>query len=79
MLLWPALDLAPETYPTVEVVLEGARGLKFRYWSNRKVWVDQWPDQLDRSPIPRGVEVTLELESGETIRRIFSLWQGAYY
>lgn len=79
LLLWPTLDLDTETYPAVEVILDGVRDLRFRYWSNRKIWVENWPDNQDRSPIPRGVEVILQLETGETIRRVFSLWQGAYY
>ena len=76
MLLWPALDLAPETYPTVETVLENVRGMEIRYLNTRGKWAEYWPDTRDISPLPRGLEITVTLSSGERIRRLFALNQG---
>lgn len=79
VLLWPVLDLAPDTYPKVETVLENVRSMTFQYWSNRKVWVARWPDNQDRSATPRGIEVIVELSSGEKIRRVIALQQGVTF
>ena len=79
MLLWPTLDLAPDTYPAVEIILENVRSMKIRYQNSRQLWGDYWPDPRDLSQLPRGIEITIELKSGETIRRLFAFNQGVAY
>lgn len=79
MLLWPALDLAQETLPMVEPILTDVRAMTIRYQNSKQQWTDYWPDTRDLSQIPRGLEITIQLQSGEIIRRVFALNQGVAY
>lgn len=76
-LIWPVLDQAPRTVPSVYTVLNGVSTLKLRYLSQSNSWQESWPPpsigQSTAPKIPRAVSVELNLESGEAITRVLML------
>lgn len=73
LLRWFALDSAPYNTPTIDVVLDNIREFKLRYLDSLNAWQTQWPLQAGDTQLPRGVELELTLNSGETLTRFFSL------
>ncbi|MHB8167671.1 MAG: type II secretion system minor pseudopilin GspJ, partial [Sulfuricella sp.] len=73
MLVWPVLDQAPRTRPDVEVVLSGVKSMKIRYLGAEGAWWTSWPKPGAPGELPRALEVTLELMSGERMSRLFAL------
>jgi general secretion pathway protein J len=71
--LWPALDVAPGVAPARFVVLAGVRNFSLQYLDSGFAWVNAWPGVAGSQPVPRAVHVVLELQSGESIERIFAL------
>ncbi len=71
-LVWPSLDQAPQARPAVHTLLTGVRELKLQYLSRNKLWVPNWP-LAGGDELPRALEATLVLDSGEQIKRIFAL------
>lgn len=73
LLRWEHLDQAPGAEPKVDVVLQGVRAFELRYLSLSMVWERQWAASLIGVPLPRAVEVSLQLVSGEKIVRVVNL------
>ena len=73
LLRWPALDQAANTVPVRYALLEGVRDFSLRYLDDQGVLQFQWQVQSQPDKLPRAIEVTLTLASGETIRRLFAL------
>lgn len=70
-LVWAHLDPAPGEKPAVYILLDHVREFRLRYLAVNNAWVPYWP--LPGQLQPKAVEVSLTLESGEKIMRIFSL------
>lgn len=72
-LSWAGVDAAPRAEPAAVAVLEGVKGLRFRFLDPRGEWRTSWglPGSAERPPA--AVEFTLELASGETIVRLVDL------
>lgn len=73
MLVWPVLDQAPRTRPEVEAVLSGVKAMELRYLGAEGMWWPRWPKPGAPGELPRALEVTLELTSGERMNRLFAL------
>lgn len=73
MLVWPVLDQAPRTRPEAEAVLDGVKALEIRYLGAEGAWWPRWPKPGAPGELPRALEVTLELMSGERVSRLFAL------
>jgi general secretion pathway protein J len=73
MLLWPALDQAPNTPPSRNTLLEGVSEFKLRYLDSANNWQELWPPSAAVTVTPSAVEMSLTLSSGEKISRIFAL------
>lgn len=73
MLRWNALDSAPYSVPSVDVVLDGVSEFKLRYLNSSFVWEERWPPKAGASTPPKALEVELLLKSGEKLTRVFSL------
>ena len=73
MLRWPALDQAPNSNPTRNTLLEGISDFKLRYLDSNNIWQLVWPVSTSIAATPAAVEVSLTLNSGEQITRIFAL------
>lgn len=89
-LTWPALDAAPRGEPVAQTVLDGVRALEVRYLARSGQWTRTWPAIGSEPPagdpqarrdaaagLPAAVDVTIELSTGERIRRLVPLQGGA--
>ena len=75
LLLWPTLDQAPDAKPSAISLLSNVQELRFRYLDLQDQWQNHWPVAEHGKTLPGGVQVTLVLDSGETITRVFALTQ----
>ena len=73
MLVWPVLDQAPRTRPEAETLLSGVKGMEIRYLGAEGTWWTRWPKPGAPGELPRALEITLELPSGERMSRLFAL------
>jgi len=73
LLLWNTLDLAPRAAPTALPLLDHVTKFDLRYLDRNGQWQLAWSQTPQVNQIPRAVEVTLTLESGETVTRLFLL------
>jgi general secretion pathway protein J len=71
LLLWPVLDQGTRTEPKPYKLLGDVNELAFRFMDQRGQWLDAWPQpqtsaqQQTQTPLPRAIEVTITLASGE--------------
>ena len=72
-LAWPAVDSAPRIDPAATPVIQGVRGLAFRFLDPRGEWRPTWGLPGSPDAMPAAVEMTLELASGERIVRLVDL------
>lgn len=81
-LLWPALDQAPRSVAAAYPALKNVREAKWRALGNlADSWRAEWPQAPAScelpdpkvSVFPRALELTITLNSGETLSRIFFL------
>jgi general secretion pathway protein J len=76
LLIWPALDRAPNTPVEIHPLLDDVAALHLRYLDNAGLWQERWPVDDARnnlSLLPRGVEIELTLRDGLHLRRMFAL------
>jgi general secretion pathway protein J len=72
-LIWPSLDQAPLEKPTIYPLLSGVKKFKLRYLTSSNQWVEIWPSPGQVGDLPKALEVTVGLDSGERIMRVFAL------
>lgn len=76
---WQVLDRAPDSKPYEATLLGGVKSLALRYLDANGAWQESWPPQQQQSttpqqlPLPRAVEVTLDLDHWGTVTRLFRL------
>ena len=74
-LAWLAPDRGPRSEPEVLAVLDGVQQFSLRYLGPAgasQAWDGRW--RMPGHPeLPRAVEITLELERGGTLVRVFDL------
>lgn len=82
LLIWPALDVAPNAKPEIFKVLPHVAQIAFNYLSDDGRWLKVWPEVATASQTatsatkpfaPAAVQLIIKLESGETVTRIFAL------
>lgn len=76
LLIWPALDRAPNTRPAIYPLLDDITSLHLRYFDATGIWQDTWPPNDDKSSLyllPLGVEIELILRDGTHLIRVFAL------
>jgi general secretion pathway protein J len=71
-LRWPALDAAPRAKIVRYPVLEGVGDFKLRHLDANGIWQPKWQN-TNLTLLPTALEVTLTLQSGEVVTRIFAL------
>lgn len=71
--MWPVLDLAPGSEPTVVELAPGVAGMGLRFLSKAGSWTASWPIPGDDSVAPVAVELSLRLAGGEQLTRLFVL------
>ena len=85
---WPVLDRAQGTEPLRAALLSGVTAFRVRFLDVNGNWAQDWPPPgtptaaqspgglAPETPLPRAVEVTLDLKEGGSIKRLFVLPQG---
>ena len=80
--VYAALDRVESTPAYRQVLLKGAAELGFRFMDDDGQWTTRWPpegekkdpDAIDSlAELPRGVELSIDLSSGQTIQRFVNL------
>ncbi|MHB1677364.1 MAG: type II secretion system minor pseudopilin GspJ [Sulfuriferula sp.] len=72
-LIWPSLDQAPREKPSIYRLLDGVKEFQLRYLTLNNQWVENWPLPGQISGLPKALEATVRLDSGERVQRIFAL------
>lgn len=72
-LLWPVADAAPGQMPRVQAVLTGVSSVRFRYMNEYALWRPFWPYPQEVRDRPNALEISLTLDGGETVTRLFGL------
>jgi general secretion pathway protein J len=72
-LAWTSVDAAPRDEPAAVPVLRDVRALDFRFLDPRGEWRSSWGLPGSAEGAPAGVEMRLELASGERIVRFVDL------
>ncbi|MFA5683465.1 MAG: type II secretion system minor pseudopilin GspJ [Lysobacteraceae bacterium] len=72
-LRYPVLDRAPGSAPVMEALLDDVAALEWRYLGATPRPGVQWPPPRESGGLPRAVELTLRLQDGVEIRRLFEL------
>lgn len=71
-LVWPVLDRAPRSHPESFVILPDVAELRLRYLDGKNAWQVIWPAP-EQVGLPRAVEMTVVLKSGDKLMRVFAL------
>ncbi len=71
ILRWKALDAPPDAEPVRYPILEGVSGFHLRYLGQDGLWQEQWPAPGQAGGIPVAAEVTLTLNGGQPVTRLF--------
>jgi general secretion pathway protein J len=70
-LRWPVLDSGQRVTPDIAVLLERVASLEFAYRDSAGNWNPRWPPVAGMGH-PTAVKVTLKLDSGEQLTRIYA-------
>jgi general secretion pathway protein J len=73
MLSWSAADSAPRSTAEANTIMAGVRKLEFRFLAPSGEWQPNWGAPGTTEGPPQAVSLILELESGETVRRVIDL------
>lgn len=77
---WPVLDRAQDTKAMEIEILFNLESIQWRFLNNKGEWLSTWPEEGDKAelhPLPKAVELTLELQDWGKIRRLILLASGA--
>ena len=69
---WPAIDHETGTKPAIYPLINGVTGFDLEYLTRAGHWRDRWP-LLGEEDLPRAVKLTLTLDDGARIDRLFTL------
>ncbi|MEN8178072.1 MAG: type II secretion system minor pseudopilin GspJ [Pseudomonadota bacterium] len=76
-LTWPALDRAQDTSPRKSILLEKINSAEIKFYDQQMKPHAEWPagtngnDQNPQYPLPKALEIILDLETMGRIRRLF--------
>jgi general secretion pathway protein J len=69
---WPSIDHDDAARPTIYPLINGVTGFGLEYMTRAGHWRDRWP-LLGEEDLPRAVKLTLTLDDGARIERLFTL------
>ena len=69
---WPAIDHDAAARPAIYPLVDGVAGFDLEYLTRAGVWRNRWP-MLGEAELPRAVKLTLTLDDGSRIDRLFTL------
>ena len=72
---WPYVDRAQDSQAIETILIDNLKDLRFRFY-DAEDWSDNWPDTSafsadDAAPLPKAIEVTVEMEDWGEIVRLF--------
>lgn len=73
---WPVLDRAQDTKAMETEVLSNVESNEWRFLNAEDEWISSWPEESDKTglnPLPKAVEITVELQDWGKIRRLILL------
>ena len=73
---WPVLDRSVDTKEIQTEVLNKVESLHWRFLNSQNEWITSWPGEADKAedyPLPKAVEINLELQEWGKIRRLIIL------
>jgi general secretion pathway protein J len=73
---WRVLDRAQDSVPVVTFLLDGIQQASVRLLDQQDRWHNEWTVSLDNKkpkPLPKAIEITLDIEKMGEIRRIFPI------
>lgn len=70
---WPVLDRAPATELQSVTLQDDIQALRIRCLSRDGRWVERWPESTANNELPRALEVTVTLNNGSALVRLFPL------
>lgn len=73
---WPVLDRAPDTEAVKQEVLTEVENIEWRFYNQNNEWVTEWPQNNGNAvfiPLPRAVEMNIELKDFGKLRRLILL------
>lgn len=73
LLIWTALDTAPDTRPARYSLLEGVTKFELQYLDANSTWLENWAASGVDTEVPRAVQLRIILASGEELVRIFAM------
>jgi len=81
-LSWNVLDRAQDSEPRVSDLLTGVTGVELRFMDQQGKWGNQWPPEGNlengqQQPLPRGMEVIIELEDMGQVSRLYQVSEWA--
>lgn len=79
---WDVLDRAQDSEPRATALLGGVTALEFRYLDATGEWRPDWPppaaaQRVAAAPLPRAIEITLEVKGWGSIVRLFRVADAA--
>jgi general secretion pathway protein J len=72
LVYWPAIDHEAAAKPTIYPLVNGVTGFDLAYLTRAGLWRDRWP-LLGEEDLPRAVKLTLTLDDGSRVDRLFTL------
>lgn len=77
--VWPALDQAPNAYPTKRPLLQGINKAKFEYFDDKNEGHAHWPLKEDsaKEGLPRAIRIELTLNDWGRLSQLYVLSQTA--
>lgn len=77
LLIWPSLDAAPNAKPEVFKVLPHVAQITLSYLTQDGRLVNAWPESFEvsetKSFAPSALQMSIKLDTGETVTRIFAI------
>ncbi len=74
LVTWPTLNRVPTTTPQVDLLIDNIKSFNVEYLYSDRQWRNTWPpDGNDLTVLPQGIRVIFELNSGESVERVWAL------
>jgi general secretion pathway protein J len=73
---WRVLDRAQDSVPVVTFLIDRIQQITVRLLDQQDRWQNEWtvsPDEKMPKPLPKAIEITLDIEEMGQIRRVFPL------
>lgn len=74
LVTWPTLNRVPSTTPEVDLLIDNVQSFNVNFLYTDRQWRDTWPpDNGDVTALPQAIKVNFQLNSGESVERVWAL------